>query len=1093
MTISRGTLLGGQYSVLDQIADNEYATVYKAVDVADDGKPVAIKTVSVSTADGVAEELFRREVDSLSRLRHPNVVRLLGSQHDPVHGSWLALEWMDGGSLAAPATRDRFGTIDAQLLTMRALLDGLAFAHLNHVLHRDIKPANILYSGDGTAKLADFNVSKVLRRATATRTVKHIFTLEYAALEQRSTGLATERSDIYSLGKVMSELVARVPSGQSDAEILRALEAAAVKGSLRLLLRRMMSEEPTSRPTATQALREVAALLATIRPMPVIAFKVAPRALERFGSLARRAMTDHEVRVAIETDLAGPLLVKVRPQPSDKGGRSYTLLGRRYSVHAVARDGGSGSHWAMVILGVSDRDAAWDERDRAAAVELPMTCRLLGDGTIADFAHDADTFVTIHRQHTQGQGAAASDAARQRWQVARWHDYVATVQEIAQRQGAIGLVRHSRERDHLFELTIERTAGADLNLVEARICVQTYANARPVPLGVVIEATASTIIVRPNDDFPERLTIAAGARILLDMQQQSAALRRQSQALNILETRADTNGDLLDLVVFPERVVEPKPVQFAPRTPDLDPQNRAVVAAALGTDRIFLVQGPPGTGKTTVIGELVAQILEREPGSRMLLVSQANVAIDNVLERLARLVESVPAVRLGSPERVAPRVQVLLLETRLRAETAAVRERASSARALLDALPGNREHLAALSELWDTASNRTADRAEVRRLAHELLGEAATGNDSQLDERIRAALDAARRPAEWQSRRRAVQEKWIERLNRSGELESILFANMRAIAGTCVGVIASPAVAREQFEWVIVDEAGRASAPELLVPLVRGKRIVLVGDHKQLPPILDRDALDEVFTKGDPARAEFEKSMFEGMFKGVSAGARLALTRQYRMHPTIAGLIETCFYPGGLGNGVTAEQRPFGVQLWGVPLRWLDTSALKGADEIRAGTSFCNPKEARIIARDLRRTLRAASEQGLDGLSVGVLTGYARQVEVLEEELTRPPHRHPGVRVEVLSVDAAQGKEFDLVYYSTVRANRNGKIGFLQDERRLNVALSRARHGLSIVGHLRCVRQADTRFGSNPFLAVDRYLRQPGDDRSILTLTRDAD
>lgn len=1089
--IEKGTVLAGQYHIAKRVAENDYAIVFKAHDLMADARPVAIKVAKFTSEDGVALELFRRELDSLSRLRHQHIVRLMGSQDDHEHGPWLALEWMDGGSLAAPDVRARL-TGDAQLLILRAMLDALSFAHFNHVLHRDIKPANILFTAEGTAKLADFNVAKILQRATATRTVKHIFTAEYAAPEQSASRIVTERSDVYSLGKVFVEL-ATAGRATGEREMLAALDAVPLRGPLKRLLKRMMAQEATDRPTALEALREADALLASIRPTRTVSLKASDSVLKAVAAVRSSARTDNEQRVAIEADLGGLLLVKASTQPSPKGGTTYTVLGRRLSYFLVTVENDFGEVAALLLTSAAERDPAWEERERKVAVELPMTCRVAGKDTFGDFRADAAAFVDLHRQVVQGQGTASLDNQQRKGQLKSWRDYIGVVQELRQREGVIGEVldSHERDEDQLLELKVRRVDGLVGSYEDARIAYQPTIGGATVPLGVVIDASASTFVVRPHDDFHGPLPLPNGSRILLDGQQEAAALRRQIQALNTLEDRGDTKGDLLDLVVFPERVSPGSRIRIVPKTADLAPENQDVVEAALGTERLFLVQGPPGTGKTTVITELVAQILSRERGSRILLVSQANVAVDNVLERLPELVGDVPVVRLGRPEKVAASVRHMLLDTRLREEASAVRERASMARGLLDTLPKNAKDLKALSELWALAQARTADRSEVRRQAEELLHGAALVPDADLEQRIRAAEELACRGGDWQEARGDLQEKWIDRLRRAGELETILFANMRVVAGTCVGVIQSRVVAGSTFDWVIVDEAGRASGPELLVPLVRADRIVLVGDHRQLPPILDREALDEIFARGEAERAEFERSLFETLFGGVPESARISLTRQYRMHPVIAGLIEECFYPTGLGNGVTAEQRPYGELLWQVPLRWLDTSELQAWERL-SGTSYTNPEELRIIAHDIRRSLRAAADAGLRGLSIGVLTGYARQVEALEDEVSRIQMPSSHFRIEVLSVDAAQGKQFDLVYYSAVRANRQGRIGFLQDERRLNVALSRAKHGLTIVGHLKSLMEADTRFGPNPFLNISRYFRTTKQGSAILTVSRNA-
>ncbi|MBW7935310.1 MAG: serine/threonine protein kinase, partial [Gemmatimonadaceae bacterium] len=396
--LAAADVLAERYSVSKLVASNEYANVYKAFDIVNDGVPVAIKTInSKAGSDGVALELFNREVDSLSRLRHERIVRLLDFGNSPVFGQWLALEWMDGGSLQDAAMRQRLATADGQVATLRALLEALSFAHLNHILHRDIKPANILYTRDGTAKLADFNVSMIIRRASAARTVKHIYTAEYASPEQLAGKPVTERSDVFSLGKVIAELITAATANPNDVGLLQLLDATACPGPLKRELKKMLAPVPTDRPTAAEALREIEALIRSQRPMPAVFIRVVDKVLQAMTLRAGKPQTPHEQRQALEHDLAGPLVCKLRTKESPKGGTTYTLIGRHYTYLMVTTENDLGALSGLLITSVAPLDAAWEDRNRAGAVELPLTMRSVAKEGFADFAGDAHAFVECHR------------------------------------------------------------------------------------------------------------------------------------------------------------------------------------------------------------------------------------------------------------------------------------------------------------------------------------------------------------------------------------------------------------------------------------------------------------------------------------------------------------------------------------------------------------------------------------------------------------------------------------------------------------------------------------------------------------------------
>jgi hypothetical protein len=269
-----------------------------------------------------------------------------------------------------------------------------------------------------------------------------------------------------------------------------------------------------------------------------------------------------------------------------------------------------------------------------------------------------------------------------------------------------------------------------------------------------------------------------------------------------------------------------------------------------------------------------------------------------------------------------------------------------------------------------------------------------------------------------------------------------------------IGATLQQAVARdvsditEEFDTVIVDEAARASPLDLLIPLARGRRLIFVGDQKQLPHMLE-PRLDRAIEQGlaGDAASTLRESFFGRLWDlyadappgGIPRCVRL--DRQYRMHPTIGRFISEAFYGGGLENGVSAEDRrldphPFS----GHPIAWFDVP--RGRESGR----YENRQEADVIEDLVNTYLQGPG-------SIGVISFYKQQVEALR----RRARDWPSDRVEVGTVDAFQGKEFDVVLLSTVRSGRG--VGFLRLPNRLNVAMSRARRVLAVVGRHATVGQ----------------------------------
>jgi hypothetical protein len=326
-----------------------------------------------------------------------------------------------------------------------------------------------------------------------------------------------------------------------------------------------------------------------------------------------------------------------------------------------------------------------------------------------------------------------------------------------------------------------------------------------------------------------------------------------------------------------------------------------------------------------------------------------------------------------------------------------------------------------------------------------------------------------------------------------------LFAlgHAQVICATCVGA-GSGILEKKSFDAVLIDEASQATEIATLVPLIHGcQQLVLVGDHYQLPPTVASDA----------AKAEgLGLSLFERL---VAAGVVPSLLdTQYRMHPAISQFPSDCFYGGAIADGIVAAARPAprGFE-WPRPEFPVAFLALNNAQEASDGTSKSNPVEANCVADIVRKLAR---EGGIPLLEIGVATPYAAQVRhdchcflslslalafallpsltpfttlflspsplllrtllslLFQVRLIRRILGHDFKSVECSSIDGFQGREKTVMVISTVRANRGGHCGFLADWCRTNVAITRARNGLIVVGNEPTLRSE--RRGWGPWL-----------------------
>ncbi|CCC10804.1 hypothetical protein SMACR_07821 [Sordaria macrospora] len=284
-------------------------------------------------------------------------------------------------------------------------------------------------------------------------------------------------------------------------------------------------------------------------------------------------------------------------------------------------------------------------------------------------------------------------------------------------------------------------------------------------------------------------------------------------------------------------------------------------------------------------------------------------------------------------------------------------------------------------------------------------------------------------------------EKRFKQLTRQAERE--ILQNADVVCCTCVGA-GDPRLSKMKFRNVLIDESTQSAEPECMIPLVLGcKQVVLVGDHKQLGPVI---------MNKKAAKAGLNQSLFERLVKLQFTPIRLKV--QYRMHPCLSEFPSNMFYDGSLQNGVTAAERlRKDVDFpWPVPETPMMFWSNLGNEEISAsGTSYLNRTEAANVEKIVTRFFKA----GVKPADIGVITPYEGQRSYIVNTMqnTGTFKKESYREVEVASVDAFQGREKEFIVLSCVRSNENQGIGFLSDPRRLNVALTRAKYGLVIIGN----------------------------------------
>ncbi|MFD8999599.1 DEAD/DEAH box helicase [Streptomyces sp. NPDC059582] len=320
--------------------------------------------------------------------------------------------------------------------------------------------------------------------------------------------------------------------------------------------------------------------------------------------------------------------------------------------------------------------------------------------------------------------------------------------------------------------------------------------------------------------------------------------------------------------------------------------------------------------------------------------------------------------------------------------------------------------------------------------------------------------------------RRALLRSWHDEVSAAtGQLHTELVRYAHVVAATCIGVASRPELTGLDFDLAVIDEAGQIGVPDVLVPLVRARRAVLVGDQRQLPPYLDPEVGDWAEHCGDPAAAALlTSSALELLRPDLPASAVVSLTNQRRMPSAVAGFVSTAFYEGLLRT--SEPDLPHDSRLFRTPMAFVDTSRLpagrrfeQDADGARRG--YVNPAEADLL------TLLAAHYTAR-GEDWAVIVPYAAQAALITTALARRTGRPEHVGLNVGTVDSFQGGERDVILYGFTRSNPGGRVGFLDELRRANVAFTRVRRQLVLVGDLSTL----TRAKDSGFRDLARSLRE---------------
>ncbi|GLU52536.1 AAA domain-containing protein [Dyadobacter frigoris] len=434
--------------------------------------------------------------------------------------------------------------------------------------------------------------------------------------------------------------------------------------------------------------------------------------------------------------------------------------------------------------------------------------------------------------------------------------------------------------------------------------------------------------------------------------------------------------------------------------PKLNSSQQSAVNKILAANELAVVHGPPGTGKTTTLVEAIKALIKQDK-KQILVVAPSNTAVDLLSEKLSD--QGLNVLRVGNPARVSERLMSLTLDSKMSAH------------------PGMKD----MKTLKKQAN-------EYKNMAHKYKR---SFGKAERDQR-KALFDEAHRI--------------MKDVGKSEQyIIDDLVAKAQVITATLVGSN-HYTVRNLKYNTVVIDEAGQALEPACWVPILKARKVILAGDHCQLSPTIKSN---------EAAKKGLATTLLEKCVAQHPESVTL-LEEQYRMNEQIMGYSSRVFYEDKLKANISVAHHVLFPEA--APLAFIDTAGC-GFDEKPEGTSSTNPEEAAFLFKHLGQLVaELAAKTGADGKSlytienfpgIAVISPYKQQIYILKEQLLHSPALQIyGDKISVNTIDSFQGQERDVVYISMTRSNAEGEIGFLSDIRRMNVAMTRARKKLVVIG-----------------------------------------
>ncbi|HYW20995.1 MAG TPA: AAA domain-containing protein [Nodularia sp. (in: cyanobacteria)] len=1171
-----GEILGGKYDIKAKIGEGGSGIVYLAKKL-NSTERYAIKTLSTEEENAI--KLLGRETQTLKRLNHQNIVKFIEEGYEPSQKIvYLVLEYLDGQNI-----KEYFDSgidLKTQLDIFLQIIDGIRHAHSKNIIHRDIKPDNIkIVDRDEkpVAKVLDFGIA-IITTTILTNTIRSYHTPLFSAPEQINLEGVSRDSDVYSLGMTFLYLLS---SEQGRIDFLEERNKTVLykfveerlansnASSIADILKKATDKDRQNRPKIDEISKVIANLKEELSDKMTITFSITPKLQEQISDQYKFQQQPLKIKNYIDSELkadSGVLYIKKSPKQNREDRLTVEIfiesLSKLYYGFISRNDP------TEIVLYNSPAFTNLQSQEIILKNGVPIKVdSIIHIGSNPKRKTDLTDLLNLICEREEQVKAEIEDNKALGFTFEQWQGVIDIEKKIiSDRKEVFQYV--DRYYDKQRQIVI-------INLVEP-ISIEQFDRITSPALDVTIsvkrlsksnkERTVEWAIGKivdgerlNNGELIAKLHISIGdfcdpevidsilhkGKIETNFKAQESEIERRRKALREIRYGDSENAELCKLIVAPANVRQIQPLlirQFF--NEKIDDSQQLAVCKALATEDIFLIQGPPGTGKTSVITEIILQIIDKYPNDKILISSQSNVAVDNVLTKLSRVPnKEIKCVRIGREEKIEEDARQFEIEKAILNWQQSIQSKSlaywqnyqeqneqllSGVKKIANIEKIKEQHqelqnlakkLAQVIERFNSEliilknnsisyefSNMALDLIDEKmQLENKILAEIEKyiakfsieyPEQKQLNEWIndeykvvQTILGNNRENYEKYIKLQKLNEDWNERLKRKQQdLISFFIEGVNVVGATCLGVANFK---DRNFDWVIVDEAGRSTAPETFVPMSKGKKIILVGDHRQLPPIIDRELQERALNEKEIQKKVLEISLFEYLYENLPNTNKITLNHQYRMHPDIGNLVSHLFYEDKVSSQrVNPDEKKHQLKQFDKTVYWISTSdvPMEESQERKNHKSRSNPYEAKVIKAVLLKIQQDCEDNNLFK-EVGVIAAYRSQIGILESSIAPNDQQlWKKLHISIHTVDAFQGGECDIIIYDLVRNNPKRELGFTSDDRRLNVALSRTRQLLIIVGNDNMAYQGRTPNRiPNPFKPLIEYIDEKTDFCSRIT------